>query len=150
MSLMGENFNSTQKSLQPLCLQPHFWLIRKRGTWVGLIWYCTEATRSFLLPGSLSLLITSHVYLGQKSCCTMDHGKLLNYLVDIFVPVCTSSIHSLYKLPVYSLEQIKQALDQALFCLYSHPSKKSSRARHLVDHNISQVSFAINLHGSGV
>jgi len=93
------------------------------------------------LPGSLSLLITSHVYLGQKSCCTMDHGKLLNYLVDIFVPVCTSSIHSLYKLPVYSLEQIKQALDQALFCLYSHPSKKSSRARHLVDHNISQVGL---------
>jgi hypothetical protein len=41
------------------------------------------------LPGSLSLLISSHVYLGQKSCCTMDHGRLLNYIVDIFVPIVT-------------------------------------------------------------
>ena len=40
---------------------------------------------------------------------------------------------------MYSVEQIKAALDQALYCLYSHPSKKSSKARHLVDHNISQV-----------
>ena len=43
------------------------------------------------------------------------------------------------RLPVYSVEQVKVALDQALYCLYSHPSKKSSRARHLTDHNVSQV-----------
>ena len=47
------------------------------------------------------------------------------------------------RLPVYSVEQIKAALDQALYCLYSHPSKKSSKARHLVDHNISQVHIKI-------
>ena len=41
------------------------------------------------LPGSLSLLISAHQYLGQKSCCTMDHGRLLNYMVDIFVPIVT-------------------------------------------------------------
>ena len=41
------------------------------------------------LPGSLSLLISSHTYLGQKSCCTMDHGRLLSYIVDIFVPIVT-------------------------------------------------------------
>ena len=41
------------------------------------------------LPGSLSLLISSHTYLGQKSCCTMDHGRLLGYIVDIFVPIVT-------------------------------------------------------------
>ena len=41
------------------------------------------------LPGSLSLLISAHQYLGQKSCCTMDHGRLLNYIVDIFVPIVT-------------------------------------------------------------
>ena len=44
---------------------------------------------------------------------------------------------------MYSVEQIKAALDQALYCLYSHPSKKSSKARHLVDHNISQVHIKI-------
>ena len=41
------------------------------------------------LPGSLSLLLSAHQYLGQKSCCTMDHGRLLNYMVDIFVPIVT-------------------------------------------------------------
>ena len=41
------------------------------------------------LPGSLSLPISAHQYLGQKSCCTMDHGRLLNYMVDIFVPIVT-------------------------------------------------------------
>ena len=41
------------------------------------------------LPGSLSLLISAHTYLGQKSCCTMDHGRLLGYIVDIFVPIVT-------------------------------------------------------------
>ena len=45
---------------------------------------------------------------------------------------------------MYSVEQIKAALDQALYCLYSHPSKKSSKARHLVDHNISQVHIKID------
>ena len=94
------------------------------------------------LPGSLSLLISAHIYLGQKSCCTMDHGKLLNYLVDILVPIVTKNPDTtLYKLPIYSIEQVRLPLDQALYCLYSHPSKKSSRARHLVDHNISQVGL---------
>lgn len=41
------------------------------------------------LPGSLSLLISAHASLGQKSCCTMDHGRLLGYIVDIFVPIVT-------------------------------------------------------------
>ena len=52
----------------------------------------------------------------------------------------------IFRLPVYSVEQVKSALDQALYCLYSHPSKKSSRARHLVDHNISQVRNDFDSH----
>ena len=94
------------------------------------------------LPGSLSLLMSAHTYLGQKSCCTMDKGRILDYVVHVFVPICTFSVRdNLYNLPVYSVERVKVALDQALFCLYSHPSKKSSRARHLTDHNVSQVGL---------
>ena len=94
------------------------------------------------LPGSLSLLMSAHTYLGQKSCCTMDKGRILDYLVHVFVPICTFSVKdNLYNLPVYSVERVKGALDQALYCLYSHPSKKSSRARHLTDHNVSQVGL---------
>ena len=64
----------------------------------------------------------------------MEHGKLLNYLVDIFVPILTT-----LPLPDYS-EQVKTALEQAVFCLYAHPSKKS-KARHLTDHNVSQLGL---------
>ena len=31
-------------------------------------------------------------------------------------------------------------MEQALYCLYAHPSKKS-KARHLVDHGISNIAF---------
>eukprot|EP00090_Calanus_glacialis_P013101 TRINITY_DN21726_c0_g1_i3.p1 TRINITY_DN21726_c0_g1~~TRINITY_DN21726_c0_g1_i3.p1 ORF type:complete len:2006 (+),score=827.87 TRINITY_DN21726_c0_g1_i3:94-6111(+) len=86
------------------------------------------------LPGSLSLLCSAHNYLGQKAACTMEHGKLLNYLVDIFVPILTT-----YPLPDYS-EHVKTALEQAVFCLYAHPSKKS-KARNLTDHNVSQLGL---------
>ena len=37
-------------------------------------------------------------------------------------------------------DQLCKYMDQALFCLYAHPSKKS-KARHLVDHGISNVAF---------
>jgi len=86
------------------------------------------------LPGSLSLLVSAHNYLGQKAACTMEHGKLLNFLVDVFVPILTT-----YPVPDYA-EQVKAALEQAVFCLYAHPSKKS-KARHLTDHNVSQLGL---------
>ena len=86
------------------------------------------------IPGSLNLLFSAHDYLGQKSCCTSDKGMLLNYIVDIFVPIMTQQ-----HLPKYS-DQVKTNLDQALYCLFAHPSKKS-RVRHLADHGVSQVAL---------
>ena len=71
----------------------------------------------------LSCLAPSHCsasnYLGQKAACTIEHIKLLNYLVDIFVPILTT-----HSLPDYS-KQVKTALKQAVVCLYSQPSNKS-------------------------
>ena len=93
-----------------------------------------ETNTDVLMPGSLSLLCSAHDYLGQKSCCTVEKGMLLNYCLDIFIPIMIQP-----SLPRYS-DQIKTNLDQALYCLYAHPSKKS-RNRHLADHNVSQVAL---------
>ena len=37
-------------------------------------------------------------------------------------------------------DQLCKNMEQALYCLYAHPSKKS-KARHLVDHGISNIAF---------
>ena len=37
-------------------------------------------------------------------------------------------------------DQLCKSMEQALYCLYAHPSKKS-KARHLVDHGISNIAF---------
>merc|ERR1719430_1989117 len=86
------------------------------------------------LPGSLALLCTAHECLGLKSTCTLEQGRLLNYIVDVFTPLITGPIEH------PCAEHIRMHLDQAIYCLYAHPSKKS-RARHLVDHNVSQIGL---------
>jgi tetratricopeptide (TPR) repeat protein len=87
------------------------------------------------MKGSLSLLCSAHDYLGQKSCCTLEQGGLLNYILDIFVPILKGPL-----LPSYA-DQLKTNLDQAIFCLFAHPSKKT-RAKNLADHNVSQIALS--------
>jgi len=95
---------------------------------------CLEEKIRFTMPGSLNLLCSAHDYLGQKSCCTSNNGRLLTYIVDIFIPLLSGEV-----LPVYS-EQIKSNLEQAIYCLFAHPSKKT-RVKHLADHNVSQIGL---------
>ena len=103
------------------------------------------------LPGSLVLLCSAHDLLGQKSACTMEQGKLLNYIVDVLVPLLTAEQeHPLAEQLCPALEQVipppyyppppPYSSPQAVFCLYAHPTKKS-RTRHLVDHNVSQIGL---------
>jgi calcineurin-binding protein cabin-1 len=86
------------------------------------------------MKGSLSLLCSAHDYLGQKSCCNLEQGRLLNYILDVFIPILKNPV-----LPPYA-DQLKTNLDQAVFCLFAHPSKKT-RAKNLADHNVSQVAL---------
>ena len=85
------------------------------------------------MPGSLKLLCTAHHYLGQKSCCTVEKGMLLNYLVDVFMPLVDRPCLTYF-------DQLKTNIDQAIYCLFAHPSKKC-RVRHLADHCVSQVAL---------
>ena len=57
------------------------------------------------------------------SVCTDASGSFLTAIIDACVPI----------LKEIESESIKKAMDQVLYCLYTHPSKKS-KAKHLVDH----------------
>ena len=87
-----------------------------------------------MLPPSLALLNTAHELLGQKSACTLEQGRLLNYTVDKLVTLLADPKE------LGCTEQMRSMLEQAVFCLYAHPSKKS-RNRHLQDHNVSQIGL---------
>ena len=97
-------------------------------------WQEGEATSSTVLPPSLALLNTAHELLGQKSACTLEQGRLLNYTVDKLVSLLANPKD------LGCIEQLRSMLEQAVFCLYAHPSKKS-RNRHLQDHNVSQIGL---------
>ena len=76
------------------------------------------ASSSAMLPPSLALLNTAHELLGQKSACTLEQGRLLNYTVDQLVTSLSNSKE------LGCTEQMRSMLEQAVFCLYAHPSKK--------------------------
>lgn len=87
------------------------------------------------VPYSVNFLCSAHDYLGPLSLCTVDGGKILTLMV-------TGVVDTLFKGVANKAtnDQMCRNIDQALFCLYAHPSKKS-KARHLVDHNINNVAF---------
>ena len=97
-------------------------------------WQEGEAASSTVLPPSLALLNTAHELLGQKSACTLEQGRLLNYTVDKLVSLLANPKD------LGCTEQLRSMLEQAVFCLYAHPSKKS-RNRHLQDHYVSQIGL---------
>ena len=115
------------------------------------------------VPCSVNFLCSAHDYLGPLSLCTLGSGKVLTLLVDgmlkyeifhltVLLLVPTQSNVSFYYLSgiVDTLfkgvsgkgtsDQLCKSMEQALYCLYAHPSKKS-KARHLVDHGISNIAF---------
>ena len=88
------------------------------------------------LPNSVNYLASAHDYLGNLSSCTSMNGKFLMLLIDVFVPLMRQD----YKYTARIQDQLKKTLDQAIFCLYCHPSKKS-KSKYLVDHGISNLAL---------
>ncbi|KAJ8299281.1 hypothetical protein KUTeg_023341, partial [Tegillarca granosa] len=83
------------------------------------------------IPSSLMLLNIAHDYLGRLCWCTKSDGALLLFFVDVLLEEMSSS-SSTFK------EELEQAFEQCIFCLYGHPNKKG-KARHLLDHNAPLV-----------
>ena len=89
------------------------------------------------IPGSVTFLCSANDYLGQLGLCTADGGELLTILVEKTV-ACMFKKQGSGNRSAENL--LKKACDQALYCLYAHPSKKS-KLKHLVDHVASNVDL---------
>ena len=90
------------------------------------------------IPHSANFLVSAHDYTGQMSLCTEGGGELLLTMVAALAPLVRKA-----SLGAYVVESVKKNLDQALYCLYCHPSKKS-KARYLVDHGVSSLALTWN------
>lgn len=90
------------------------------------------------IPASANFLVSAHEYIGKLSLCAVEHGSLLQATVKRLAKI----------LEIETLQQdvadlVRKNLDQCLFCLYSHPSKKarSSLRNQLTDHNVPPVAL---------
>ena len=86
-------------------------------------------------PGSISFLCSAHDYLGQLSRCTKDDGRLLILQGDAIVTTLFKGVKERAM-----ADQLRKNLDQAMYCLYAHPSKKS-KLKHLVDHAVPNIAL---------
>ena len=71
----------------------------------------------------------------RKGHCVVDQGSFLLALVDDLLLEMQADGSEQTEFRV----DMEMAIGQAYFCLFGYPQKKS-RARHLVDHNVSMVS----------
>lgn len=71
------------------------------------------------VPPSVAILFAAHEFLGPKGWCLTSSGELLHFMLDTVV----------YRLDTPMFENLREKMDihveQALFCLYQHPSKKN-------------------------
>lgn len=86
-------------------------------------------------PGSISFLCSAHDYLGQLSMCTKDDGRLLIIQGDAIVSILFKGVKE-----KAMADQLRKNLDQVMYCLYAHPSKKS-KLKHLVDHAVPNIAL---------
>ncbi|CAG0897136.1 unnamed protein product [Darwinula stevensoni] len=82
------------------------------------------------IPLHLLLLCDAHECLSMRGWCTINNGELLLELIN---QLQSSSL-------LMSESQLRTAIEQCFYCLYSHPSKKS-KVRQLVDHGCSGIAL---------
>lgn len=72
-----------------------------------------------LLPSSIAILFSAHEFLGPKGICLSNNGELLHFILDTILDRLDTPIFEFLR------EKIDIHIEQALFCLYQHPSKKN-------------------------
>ncbi|EFA00717.1 hypothetical protein TcasGA2_TC003597 [Tribolium castaneum] len=85
------------------------------------------------LPPSVSILFSAHEFLGPKGWCLTGNGELLHFILDTILDRLDTPIFEPLR------DKIDIHIEQALFCLYQHPSKKNKVSRHLADHNVDPL-----------
>ncbi|RZC42711.1 calcineurin-binding protein cabin-1, partial [Asbolus verrucosus] len=86
-----------------------------------------------VLPPSIAILFSAHEFLGPKGWCLTGNGELLHFILDTVLDRLDTPIFEPLR------EKIDIHIEQALFCLYQHPSKKNKISRHLADHNVDPL-----------
>lgn len=86
------------------------------------------------VPNSLAMFFTAHEFMGRKSWCMKDNGKMLIYLLDVLAPI--------YRTPMLDpfREAIVENLEQTTYCLYGYPIKKA-KLRHIEEHDAKNIDL---------
>lgn len=87
-------------------------------------------------PSSIVLLKFAHEYLSQFNKCLEGNGKFLHYTMDVLV-------NSNFPEEYADYEETKHCIEQAIFCLYNHPTKKTKH-RYLNDHNSAGLKLELD------
>lgn len=98
---------------------------------------CTNKDAGDNIPNPLMVLFLAHEQLGSHGWCCKSEGKLLYFILDTVVPRLRSPALS------RSLELVCQYMEQCVFCLFGHPSKKT-KLKYLTDHNVSSYPMDWN------
>lgn len=93
-----------------------------------------DKSDSDTVPNPLMVLFIGHQQLGNRGWCCHSDGKLLYFILDTVVPRIRSP--ALAK----SSEQLLQFMEQCVYCLYGHPSRKT-KVKYFEDHNVTPYSL---------
>ncbi|KAJ8947583.1 hypothetical protein NQ318_010095 [Aromia moschata] len=92
-----------------------------------------QETHEVELPPSVAILFSGHEFLGPKGWCLTGQGELLHFILDTVLDRLDTPVFDRLR------DKIDIHIEQALFCLYEHPSKKNKISRHLADHNVDPL-----------
>lgn len=86
------------------------------------------------IPNSIMVFFTAHEFLGARSWCTKDDGKLLLSAMDVVVT----------RLRTPSMEPFRdilaEYLEQITYCLYGYPAKRA-RSKHIEEHDAQNIEL---------
>ncbi|XP_056640755.1 calcineurin-binding protein cabin-1-like isoform X2 [Diorhabda sublineata] len=88
------------------------------------------------LPPSIAILFSAHEFLGPKGWCMTNQGEILHFIIDTILDKLDAPIFEKMR------NKIDIHIEQAMFCLYQHPSKKNKVSRHLADHNVDPLPLS--------
>ncbi|GAB1609710.1 calcineurin-binding protein cabin-1-like isoform X1 [Argonauta hians] len=89
------------------------------------------------MSSSLMLLNVAHDYLGRHSWCTRSDGELLVFFMSV---IKEERAHYPEDTKHAFKDELDQAFEQCIYCLYGHPTKKG-KSRYLQDHNALQIDL---------
>lgn len=90
-----------------------------------------------MIPKSIGIFFTAHEYLGSRTWCTKDNGKLLLYIMEMVVPRLRTPYLEPYR------DIIAGYLEQITYCLYGYPAKRA-RLKHIEEHDSQNIELEWN------